>query len=423
MNFKSPSAAKGKAFNKECLEYIKNNGIKHIIGIDRGERNLLYMVITDLDGNIVEQKSLNQIASNPKLPLFRQDYNKLLKTKADANAQARRDWETINTVKEIKFGFLSQIVHEIAMSIIKYDAIVVLENLNRGFMQKRGLENNVYQKFEQMLLDKLSYYVDKTKHPEEAGGALHAYQLSDTYANFNSLSKNAMVRQSGFVFYIPAWLTSKIDPVTGFASFLKFHRNDSMATIKSTISKFDCFKYDKECDMFHIRIDYNKFSTSCSGGQRKWDLFTFGDRILAERNTMQNSRYVYQTVNLTSEFKNLFATKDIDFSGNLKDSICKIEDVGFFRKLSQLLSLTLQLRNSNAETGEDFLISPVADKDGNFFDSRNCPDSLPKDADANGAYNIARKGLMLVEQLKRCKDVSKFKPAIKNEDWLDYVQR
>lgn len=423
MNFKSPSAAKGKAFNKECLEYIRNNGIKHIIGIDRGERNLLYMVITDLDGNIVEQKSLNQIASNPKLPLFRQDYNKLLKTKADANAQARRDWETIDTVKEIKFGFLSQIVHEIAMAIIKYDAIVVLENLNRGFMQKRGLENNVYQKFEQMLLDKLSYYVDKTKQPEEPGGALHAYQLSDTYANFNSLSKNAMVRQSGFVFYIPAWLTSKIDPVTGFASFLKFHRDDSMATIKSTISKFDCFKYDKECDMFHIRIDYNKFSTSCSGGQRKWDLFTFGDRILAERNTMQNSRYVYQTVNLTSEFKNLFATKDIDFSGNLKDSICKIEDVGFFRKLSQLLSLTLQLRNSNAETGEDFLISPVADKDGNFFDSRNCPDSLPKDADANGAYNIARKGLMLVEQLKRCEDVSKFKPAIKNEDWLDYVQR
>ena len=65
---------------------------------------------------------------------FRQDYNKLLKTKADANAQARRDWETINTVKERKFGFLSQIVHQIAMSIIKYDAIVVLENLNRGFM-------------------------------------------------------------------------------------------------------------------------------------------------------------------------------------------------------------------------------------------------------------------------------------------------
>lgn len=43
MNFKSPSAAKGNVFNKECLEYIKNNGIKHIIGIDRGERNLLYM--------------------------------------------------------------------------------------------------------------------------------------------------------------------------------------------------------------------------------------------------------------------------------------------------------------------------------------------------------------------------------------------
>lgn len=165
------------------LRIYKNNGIKHIIGIDRGERNLLYMVITDLDGNIVEQKSLNQIASNPKLPLFRQDYNKLLKTKADANAQARRDWETIDTVKEIKFGFLSQIVHEIAMAIIKYDAIVVLENLNRGFMQKRGLENNVYQKFEQMLLDKLSYYVDKRnirKRPEELCTHISSLTLTRT---------------------------------------------------------------------------------------------------------------------------------------------------------------------------------------------------------------------------------------------------
>lgn len=425
MNFKSPAEDKLATLNAECRNFIKNNGIEHIIGIDRGERNLLYMVITDLEGNIIEQKSLNQISSNPKIPNFKQDYHTLLKQKADANAQARRDWMTINNIKDIKFGFLSQIVHEIAIAMVKYKAIVVLENLNCGFMQNRGLENNVYQKFEQMLLDKLSYFVDKTKQPEDVGGALHAYQLSNTYSysqKQNASNQKPAVRQSGFVFYIPAWLTSKIDPVTGFASFLRFHRNDSMATIKSTVSKFDSIKYDKGCDIFRFCIDYDKFDTSSKSGKRKWVLSTYGDRILAQRSAQQNNNFVYQTVELTTEFKNLFASNNIDIYGNLKDAICKVEDAGFFRKLGQLLSLTLQLRNSNPETGKDYLISPIADDNGNFFDSRSCSDNLPKDADANGAYNIARKGLMIVEQLKDCEDVEKFKPSIKNEEWLNYVQ-
>ena len=80
------------------------------------------------------------------------------------------------------------------------------------------------------------------------------------------------------------------------------------------------------------------------------------------------------------------------------------------------------MRNSVTGTEIDYIISPVANENGEFFDSRTCSDKLPKDADANGAYNIARKGLMLIEQIKKSEDLKKIKFDISNKSWLQYVQ-
>ena len=46
---------------------------------------------------------------------------------------------------------------------------------------------------------------------------------------------------------------------------------------------------------------------------------------------------------------------------------------------------------------------------------------LPVDADANGAYNIAKKGLWVIEQIKEAKG-KKPKLAISNKQWLAYAQ-
>lgn len=81
------------------------------------------------------------------------------------------------------------------------------------------------------------------------------------------------------------------------------------------------------------------------------------------------------------------------------------------------------MRNSVIGTDTDFLISPVADNNGVFYDSRICADSLPKNADANGAYNIARKGLMLIDQIKKASDVRNIKFDIANKSWLDFAQK
>ena len=60
---------------------------------------------------------------------------------------------------------------------------------------------------------------------------------------------------------------------------------------------------------------------------------------------------------------------------------------------------------SDGQSEEDYILSPIRGKDGKFFDSRDYlkmaqPDKtpeLPVDADANGAYHIALKGLWMLQ--------------------------
>ena len=95
----------------------------------------------------------------------------LLSKKEEERRDARKNWKTIHGIKELKEGFLSQAVDRICKLAIRYQAIIVMENLNSGFKNVRsGVESSVYQKFETMLANKLSFLVEKKKAPTEAGG-------------------------------------------------------------------------------------------------------------------------------------------------------------------------------------------------------------------------------------------------------------
>jgi CRISPR-associated protein Cpf1 len=73
-------------------------------------------------------------------------------------------------------------------------------------------------------------------------------------------------------------------------------------------------------------------------------------------------------------------------------------------------------------TDIDYLQSPVADDNGVFYNSNTCDKTLPENADANGAYNIARKGLWMVRQIKAADDLEKVKLAVSNKEWLLFAQ-
>lgn len=421
VNFKAIGCER---INSDVRLALKNCADNYVIGIDRGERNLLYITVIDGNGKIVEQFSGNTIISGANGKEHTVDYHKLLNNKEDARLKARQNWETIENIKELKEGYISQIVHKICELVVKYDAVIAMEDLNSGFKNSRvKVEKQVYQKFEKMLIDKLNYLVNKNISADENGGLLKAYQLTEKFESFKKMG-----RQNGFIFYVPAWLTSKIDPVTGFVDLLK-PKYSSVEASREFFGKFDSIRYNAAENYFEFAFDYKNFPKGSTDYKGKWTVCTYGNRIKTERsNEEANGNYISKEVNLTDEFTALFNKFGVDYlSNNLKELILRQDKKEFFEKLTKLLSLTLQMRNSITGTDEDHLISPVRGSDGTFYCSRNYDDSspLPANADANGAYNIARKALWAINVLKNTEDdqIMNAKISISNKEWLEFVQR
>jgi CRISPR-associated protein Cpf1 len=109
-----------------------------------------------------------------------------------------------------------------------------------------------------------------------------------------------------------------------------------------------------------------------------------------------------------------------DLGGYMRDMEPTRENSKFFKTVFDVFERTLQMRNSCAATCEDYIESPVKNSDRTFFDSRKCGSDMPQNADANGAYHIALKGLWVVNELKSSEYP---RLAVSNERWLEFVQK
>ena len=410
-----------RRINESVRRKLKEDENPYVIGIDRGERNLLYVCVIDGKGNIVEQHSFNEIISEYKDTSVRTNYHDLLSRREAERDKARQDWKSIENIKELKEGYISQVIHKICEYILKYDAVIAMEDLNSGFKNSRKkVEKQVYQKFEKALIDKLNYLSDKSIEIGKNGSVTRGYQLAEPFQSFKTMGT-----QNGFIFYIPAWLTSKIDPVTGFVDLLK-PKYTSIAEAKAFIRQFDGITYNQNEDMFEFLVDYRKFPRTEADYRKEWKLYSNGKRIKTFRNPSKNSEWDSEEVELTKEFKNLFEKYHISYTdGDLREALCLQEDKQFYVDFIGLLKLILQMRNSiTGKTDVDYLISPVKGTDGTFYIS-GTNEKLPMDADANGAYNIARKALWAIEQFKESDmdNISKTKIAISNKAWLEYAQK
>lgn len=409
-----------KQFNDSCIEYIKQlpeNDI-HFIGIDRGERHLIYLSLIDRHGNIVEQKSYNEIKSQTTKAdgtsfTSTYDYHKALDKKEKEREEARVNWDSITAIKDLKSGFLSQVVSDIARMMVNYHAIVALEDLDVGF--KRGrfkIEKQVYQKFEKALIDKLNYLVFKDKAPDEEGGLRHPLQLT---APFESFKKP--VKQTGMLFYVPAAYTSKIDPTTGFVDQLKPHyENETQA--REFFNKFDSIQYNGNDNEKYFVFKVNYQNMGVSDQKQIWEICTHGGacRWIFDR---KKERPV--PVNVTENLKTVLKEKGIEYENrqDLRDAL-KQGDKELLETFIKGLRDVLRLRYIDKD-GNDVLISPVKIKDGDFFitssdETKN--DKFPVNPDANGAYHIALKMLLLYERIRSQK---KTELVIKNQDWFDYA--
>ena len=435
--------------NAKMIEYIAKHNNMNVIGIDRGERNLIYISVINNKGNIIEQKSFNLVNNY--------DYKNKLKNMEKTRDNARKNWQEIGKIKDVKNGYLSGVISKIARMVVDYNAIIVMEDLNRGF--KRGrfkVERQVYQKFENMLISKLNYLVFKEKKADENGGILKGYQL--TY-----LPKSALQigKQCGCIFYVPAAYTSKIDPATGFINIFDFKKysgsaiNAKVKDKKEFLMSMNSIRYVNEGSaeyekighrqLFAFSFDYNNFKTyNVSIPVNEWTTYTYGERI---KKLYKDGRWSgSEVLNLTEDLIELMEQYGIEYKDghDIREDISHMDEMrnaDFICNLFEKFKYTVQLRNSKSEAeGDDYdrLVSPVLNSHNGFFDSSDYKENeksddiiddkqiMPKDADANGAYCIALKGLYEINKIKEnWSDDKKLKESelyIGVTEWLDYIQ-
>jgi CRISPR-associated protein Cpf1 len=393
-------------FNKKTLTYLREHKQDvNIIGIDRGERHLIYVSLIDSRGACVLSKDGKPIEPRSYNLIGNFDYQRKLKEVAKNRAEARKNWTTIERISDIKKGYLSQVVHEIATLAVEYHAIIVMENLTKGFKKGRfPIEHQVYQLFENMLIQKLSYLAYKSDSPsKEYGGITNGLQLAVPATNLEEYKKYGL-RQNGWIFYIPAQYTSKVDPLTGFAPIINV--KEAKKDIRKFFRAFDSIRF--EDDLLHFIFNYDSEDIKCvaTSPQREWHLTSYGHRV--------NSKE--KEVDLTYEFKQLINKAGLLLEEVSKDTICGLSDE-LLSEFFYLFSMMLQMRNSNKD--KDYIISPVVSAHPFIADEENSRGI--KDADANGAYNIALKGLYWLNNNFPVDENGNLQ-YITNEEWFRFLQ-
>lgn len=452
-------------FNAQVNNFLANNPDINVIGVDRGEKHLAYYSVISQKGKILDSGSLNFIQSkdnngeiilkngkkieeikNDKNEIVdyrivetgekveAEDYKLLLEYKEKKRKVQRQTWNEVEGIKDLKKGYISQVVRKLADLAVEHNAIIVFEDLNMRFKQIRGgIEKSVYQQLEKALIEKLNFLVNKgEKDPEQAGHLLRAYQLTAPFTTFKDMGK-----QTGILFYTQAAYTSKIDPITGWRPHL-YLKHSSAEKTKENIIKFSKIEFANE--RFEFTYDIKSFQLNNKEYSKNtvWTVCSGVERFRWNRH-LNNNKGAYEYFDdITENLKELFTKYQIDFErGDIIGQIETLETKGnekFFEHFIFFFNLICQIRNmddsekAKKDGKDDFILSPVAP----FFDSRNSEkfgENLPENGDDNGAYNIARKGIVVLKKIiefaeknEGCEKMSWVDLYVSNTEWDDFVR-
>lgn len=404
-------------FNTEINDFLADNPDINIIGVDRGEKHLIYYAGIDRKGNILKDENGKEILGSLN-EINGVSYYSLLKERSKAREQARQDWQDIQGIRDLKKGYISLVVRKFADLIIEHNAILVLEDLNMRFKQIHGgIEKSVYQQLEKALIEKLNFLVNKgEKDPEKAGHLLRAYQLTAPFRTFKDMGK-----QTGVIFYTQAGYTSKTCPYCGFRPNVKWEQDD----IKEKILEGKV-KITQDKDNFTIAYRLSHFTKNNNKSKRgnilyenedrqdefviitldsiryKWFRRDIKDSELykgEEKLKEQTQRGVIVKYDIGECLKGLFERNGIDCQQNIQNQLLQKElPKDFYKDICKYLHLLTNIRSSLSGTDVDYINCPSCG-----FHSDKGFRGYAFNGDANGAYNIARKGAMVLAKINQYK--------------------
>lgn len=398
-----------KAKTKNIEENLRNSisEIKNInyIGVDRGEKHLVYICKIDADSTIKVCEHFDVINGT--------NYVEKLEEKAKNRTKQRQNWQEQDKIKSLKEGYISHVVHRLTETVIKDDngninpnAYIVLEDLNSEMKRGRQkFEQQIYQNLETALAKKLNFIVDKCAKKGEIASVSHALQLTPELKNYENIKGK---KQFGIMLYTRANYTSVTDPATGWRQTIYLKNGSEDCIKKQIMDLFDDFGFDGE-DYFFKYTEKNVGKVWCMySGYKGNSLPRFRNKKSVEHDF---NIWIPEAVDIVSLLNKLFEgfDKKVSFKVQIENGL-KLKKIGgrnetAWQTLRFIISLIQQIRNSgNNKKDDNFLYSPVRDSNGLHFDTRNAVNNgnlkLIVDADANGAYNIARKGLIMDAHIK-----------------------
>lgn len=373
------------------------------IGIDRGEKHLVYSCAIDQNGSIIKGKCHHYDNINGT------DYVQKLEAVADERIIAKKNWQAQNKIKDLKSGYISHVVHRLVEEVIRDDdkriaphAYIVLEDLNTEMKRGRQkIEKQVYQNLEVALAKKLNFVVDKEAKQGELGSVSKALQLTPPISNYQDIEGK---KQFGIMLYTRANYTSITDPATGWRKTIYIRNGKEEDIKKQILDKFSDFGVEGKDYFFEYTEDNVGHTWRMYSGKNGKPLPRFRNK----KEPMKD-KYIWvpEQINVVELLDKLFAgfDKTKSFKEQIEDGRAELKKIDkrnetAWQSLRYALDLIQQIRNSGIKKEDDnFLYSPVRGENGEHFDTRNYENngelSAIVDADANGAYNIARKGLIM----------------------------
>lgn len=404
--------------NRKVNDVIQKSDNITFLGIDRGEKHLIYTCMIDSTGKIIKCESQNKIDET--------DYNQKLSEVAQNRQNARKNWQAIGNISNLKEGYISNVVHNIVTQAIANPTYIILEDLNTEMKRGRQkIEKQVYQKFEVALAKKLNFVVDKTAKENETASVGKALQLTPPIANYQDIENK---KQFGIMLYTRANYTSVTDPLTGWRKTIYLKKGSEEFIKKEILENFTDIGFDGK-DYYFEYIEKH--------AGKKWKMYSGSDGVSLPRyqnNKKQmedNAVWEPEKVDVTVLLDELFI--DFDKEKSLRTQLVNNEHQlnkissrkeTAWDSLRYVIDTIQHIRNTGkTDSDSNFLYSPVRDENGIHYDSRKYHDNkeLPGDADANGAFNIARKGLIMDAHIKQwIKDGSKVKDLdlfVSDEEW------
>ncbi|MCS6983413.1 MAG: hypothetical protein NZL83_04515, partial [Candidatus Absconditabacterales bacterium] len=212
--------------------------------------------------------------------------------------------------------------------------------------------------------------------------------------------------------YTRAHYTSTTDPITGWRKTIYLKKGSVDEMKKSIQENFVAIGFDSIKQAYYIK---DKKRTLRSNVERR-------------RGTKDaHGQWIASKYDPTKELDTRCTKYNIEKHSDILAQIQHQHSVGCLQTLIWIIDLIMQIRNSDDQQN-DFILSCVEDDNGKKFDSREYykltdqekTNTVPKptSGDANGAYNIARKGILMLEKIKQ----GKKSLYVSDTEWDDFVQ-